>query len=77
MFRWIVLFENACHGFRFPATEIGNTPADFSGSRVRRGESLNVLSINPKVTFSARVLFAGEVEFTEQNFQNHFLKLMQ
>lgn len=60
MFRWMVLFKSACHRFKFPATEIGNTPADFSGSRVRRGESLNILSINPKVPCSASVCLQEE-----------------
>lgn len=52
MFRWIILFESI--RFRFPATEIGNAPADFSGSRAGWGESLNILSINPKVISNTR-----------------------
>lgn len=54
MFRWIVLFESAYHRFGFPAMEIG-TLLLTSGSRVRQGESLNILSINPKDPYNATV----------------------
>lgn len=60
MFSWMVLFKSACHRFKFPATEIGNAPADFSGSRVRQGEPLNILSLNPKVPCNASICLQEE-----------------
>lgn len=60
MFRWMGVFKRACHRFKFPATEFGNTPVDFSGSRVRQRSVINTLSINPKVPCSASIRLQEE-----------------
>lgn len=55
-----MLFKCACHRLKFPATEIDNTPAEFSGSRVRQRESLNILSVNPKAPCNASICLQEE-----------------
>lgn len=37
MFRWMVLLRSAHHGFKFPATGLGSSPAEFCGNRVGQG----------------------------------------